>query len=70
MAPLKHDVVGPGELGIEAGAHLDQRGDVAADRDLPAGRRVDPRQQPQQRALARAVAADDADALALARSAS
>ena len=33
--------------------------------DLPGGGRIDPRQQPQERALAGAVAADDADPLAL-----
>ncbi len=31
---IEQDVVGAGELGVEAGPHLDQGGDVAADRDL------------------------------------
>ena len=62
---VEDDVVGAGQLGVEARPHLDQGGDVAADREPAGCRRIDPRQQPQQSALAGAVAADDAHALAL-----
>lgn len=49
------------ELGVEAGPDLDERGEAAVDRDAAAGRRGDAGQQLQQRALARAVRADDAE---------
>ena len=61
---VQEDIVLPGELGIEARSHLDQGGDVAADRHLAGRRGIDPGQEPQQRALAGAVAADDAHAVA------
>ena len=58
------DVLAAGQLGVEAGADLQQAADAAAELDL-AGRRLgDPREDLQQRALAGAVAADDADDLA------
>ena len=59
------DVFAAGQLGVEAGADLQQAGDPAAD-DGPAGGRFgDAAEDLQQRALARPVAADDADDLAL-----
>ena len=58
------DVLAPGQLGVDAGAHLDQRTGAAGDLD-PAGVRVHhPGQDLQQRRLARAVDPDQADRLA------
>src|SRR5690606_19158061 len=48
------------------GAEFEQRPDAAADLDLAVGRPRRAREQRQQRALARAVLAEHADALALA----
>ena len=49
---------------MEAGAELEQRADPAADRDTPRRRLDDPGDQAQERRLAGAVAADEADGLA------
>jgi hypothetical protein len=57
------DVVAAGELGVEAGADLEQRADGAADPSLARGRDGDAREDLEQRRLARAVVADDADRL-------
>ena len=59
------DVLAAGQLGVEAGAHLQQAGDPAVDLGAAAGRLGDAREDLEQRDLARAVAADDADDLAL-----
>ena len=56
---VEEDVLAPGEVGMEAGAELEQRADPAADVDAAVGRLDDPGDDPQQRALARAVAADE-----------
>ena len=65
---VQEDVLAAGQLGVEAGADLEQRPDAAAQhrpaRSVGGG---DPREDLQQRALAGAVAADDADHLALLR---
>ena len=58
------DVLAAGQLRMEAGADLEQRADAAVDLDAPRRRLGDARQDLQQRALAGAVAADDADDLA------
>ena len=62
--PVQEDVLAPGELGLEAGAELEQRGDAAADGGAPAGRAEDPGDDPQERRLAGAVAPDEPDRLA------
>src|SRR5262249_4836964 len=58
------DVLYAGELGMEAGANLDKRADATADFDGAAAGREDPRNELQQRGLARAVLADDPERLA------
>src|SRR5205807_6188671 len=55
------DVVAARELRVETGADLEQRADGAADARLAGGRHGDARQDLEQRRLARAVVADDAD---------
>ena len=61
------DVLAPGELRVDARPHLDERADPAADLD-PAGVGVHhPGQDLEQRRLARAVDADQADRLARLR---
>ena len=61
---VQEDVLAAAEVGVEAGAELEQRADPTADGDLALGRLDDPGDQPQQRRLARAVAPDQADRLA------
>ena len=58
------DVLAAGDLGVEAGAELDQRGDAAVHHHPPGGRAQDAGDELQQRPLPRAVAADDAEGLA------
>ena len=58
------DVVAPGEVGMEAGAELEQGGDAAAGLDAPRGRLDDPGGEAEERRLAGAVPADQADRLA------
>ena len=65
QAGAEVDVLAAGQLGMKAGAELDQRHDVAGDAHLAAGRPGHARDQLQQRRLAGAVAADDAEAGAL-----
>ena len=60
------DVLATGELGMKAGAHLDERRDTAGEADLAGGRRGDARQQLEDGALARAVVADQAECFAAA----
>src|SRR6185436_17128358 len=55
------DVLATGQLWMKARAELDQRDDVSADADGAARRPRDPRDQLEQRRLARAVSADDAE---------
>ena len=45
-------VLAAGQIGMEAGAELEQRADAAADGDAPRGRLDDPGEQPQERRLA------------------
>ena len=59
-------VVARGEIGVEADAELDERRQPAADLDPAGVDVVDPGEALQQRALAAAVAPDDAEELALA----
>jgi hypothetical protein len=62
---VEEDVLAAGQLGIEAGAYLEQAADAAADDRASLGRRRDPRQHLQERRLAGAVRADHAEHLAL-----
>ena len=59
------DVLPPGQLGMGAGADLQQAADAPADFDLAGGGGGDAREDLEQGALAGAVAADDAEDLAL-----
>ena len=59
------DVLAARQLGVKAGADLEQRAHAAVHLGAALGRLGDARQDLQQRALARAVAADDAQHLAL-----
>src|SRR5258708_16633796 len=58
-------VVAAGQLRMKAGAERDQRNDVSADANRSARRPRHPRNQLEQRRLARAVASDDPEAGAL-----
>ena len=58
------DVLAAGELGVKAGADLEQRADTARETARPSVGSVIRDEDLQQRALAGAVAADDADHLA------
>src|SRR5207248_2747157 len=58
------DVLSAGEVGVEPGAQLQERRDPAAGLDPARGRLDDPRDQPEQRRLARPVTADEADSVA------
>src|SRR5438132_1521671 len=58
---IEIDVLPAGQLGVEAGADFQQAADAAGDLDFPLGRLGDAREDLEQRALAGAVAADDAD---------
>src|SRR5690606_33713315 len=62
--PVEVDVLAPGQLGVEAGADLQQGTDAAVDLGPAAGGFGDLRQDFEQRALAGPVAADDAHDLA------
>ena len=62
---VEEDVFAAGQFGVKAGADLEQAGDAAAQHDPPLGRLGDAAQDLEQRALAGAVAADDAQDLAL-----
>ena len=61
---VERGVVAAGELGMEAGAELEDRGDRAVRLERAAGRPRDAAEKLEQRALAGAVLADDADRLA------
>ena len=61
---VQEDVLPPGQLGMEAGADLEQRADAAAQPRLALGRRRDPGEDLEQRALAGAVVADHPHRLA------
>ena len=58
---IQEDVLASRQLGMEARPDFQQRADAAADLRLPPRRLDDARQHLEQRALARAVAADHAD---------
>jgi hypothetical protein len=62
---VEEDVLAAGQLGMEAGADFQQRGDSPAQDGLSGGRVGDARQDLEQRALAGAVGADDAEDLSL-----
>src|SRR4051794_14245432 len=62
---IEKDVLAAGELRMEPCADLQERADAPADREPSLGRRSDSREDLQQRALARAVVADDPERLAL-----
>ena len=57
------DVLAAGEVGMEARAELEKRRDPAAGFDATRRRRDDPRDDAEERRLARAVATDEADRL-------
>src|SRR6266545_278580 len=59
--PVEEDVLAPGEVGMESRAELEQRSDAAADLRRPRCRLDDPREDPEQRALAGAVSPDEPD---------
>ena len=59
------DVLAPGEVAVEARAELEQRGDAAVLHDRPRGGPHDPGHALEQRRLARAVVAEEAEGLAL-----
>ncbi len=61
---VQEDVLAPGQLLVEAGADLEQASDAAVQLDPAKGRLEDARQDLEQRRLAGAVVADDADDLA------
>ncbi len=50
---------------MKARAHFEQRADAAEERRAPLGGFRDARQDPEERALARAIAADDANRFAV-----
>ena len=58
---VDEDVLAAGDLGVKAGAELDERRDAAVDAHGAARRLRDAGDELQRRALARAVAADDAE---------
>src|SRR5207244_4922545 len=58
---VEEDVLAAREVGMEARAELEQRPDSSTDLDAAGGRLDDSGQQPEQRGLARAVAADEPD---------
>ena len=60
------DVLAAGHLVMEADADLQHGGDPSFIEDLPPGRRGDPAEELQQRALSRPVLADNAERLSLA----
>ncbi len=62
--PVEVDVLAPGQLRVEAGAHLQQRPHPPAYQGAALGRLGDAGKDLQQRGLAGAVAPDDADRLA------
>ena len=62
--PAEEHVLAPRELVVEARPDVEQGAEPAADAGDAGGRRRDPREDPEQRGLARTVAADDADQLA------
>ena len=64
---VEEDVLAAGQLLVEAGADFQQAADAAVEIDLAVGHLGDARQDLQQRALAGAVAADEADAPRRAR---
>ena len=63
---VQEHVLAAGQLGMEAGADLEERAHAAQDLDAPFGGLRDAREDLQERALAGAVAPDDADRLAFA----
>ena len=64
--PVEDDVLARGQLEVEADPELDEGRQPAGHPDRPGVGAVDAGEQLQQRALAGAVAADDAEELALA----
>ena len=64
-AAVHEDVLAPRHLGMEARAHLQERGDTSLDADASHSGRGDTRENLQQRALSRTVLADDTHHVAL-----
>ena len=62
--PVQEDVLAPGEIGMETRAELEQRRDAPRRLDASRRRLDDPRDETQERRLARAVAADEPDGVA------
>ena len=58
---IQVDVLAPGEVGMKAGAHLEQRPDATDDANATGRRLRDSRENLEQRALAGAVSPDDAE---------
>ena len=58
---VEEDVLPAGEVAVEAGAELEQRGQALAALDVPLGRREDPADDLEQGGLAGAVVADQAE---------
>ena len=67
MAPFRKMFSRPGQLGMKAGADLQQARHAAVEIDVAERRRRDARQDLEERAFARAVGADDPDDVADAR---
>src|SRR5439155_24308033 len=61
---LEEDVLATGQVGVEAGAELEQRADPPAHRNAARGRLDDSGDEPQQRRLSRAVAPDETECAA------
>src|SRR5262249_41851473 len=58
---VEENVLAPGQVGMEAGAELEQRADAAADVHASRRRLDDPRDQPQESRLPGSVPADEPD---------
>ncbi len=63
--PVEQDVLATGQLAMEAGAEVDQRGNAAVGGDRAAGRPGDARQQLERGRLPGAIGADQADGFAV-----
>ena len=66
MAPYRYDIVATGQLGLKAGAELQERGEAAAQADLARCGLQDTADALEEGRLARAVVTDDTQGLAFA----